>query len=138
MWAQALLAFTLATLTMFPSSTLCDIHAAPAPTDSLSIVTPDPPPVYGLSFTFQWAGNSPNFTLKLFDMTPKLVKQFSNIPNQSYTWSCIDIPTGTELYIVLTDALLNSTYSEHFTIGRSIFSRVDTLTGGTAGIFCLQ
>ncbi|KAI1781728.1 hypothetical protein LXA43DRAFT_1105451 [Ganoderma leucocontextum] len=114
---RALLLFTLVTLMMLPSGIVCDtIPAAPAPNDSLSIQTPDPPPIYGKSFTFQWAGDRPNFTLKLFDMTPTLRVNFSNISSHSFTWSRVDVASGTEMYLVITDALSNSTYSGKFTI----------------------
>ncbi|KAI1783049.1 hypothetical protein LXA43DRAFT_367607 [Ganoderma leucocontextum] len=144
---RALLLFTLVTLTMLPSGIVCDtIPAAPAPNDSLSIQTPDPPPIYGKSFTFQWAGDRPNFTLKLFDMTPTLRVNFSNISSHSFTWSPVDVSSGTEMYLVLTDALSNSTYSGKFTIQSRVRPTIDTFTpgmesifaGGTVGAICFR
>lgn len=72
--------------------------------------------MYNKSFTFLWRGNCPNFTLKLFDFTATLCRTFSNISDNSFTWDPVDIPGGTEMYLVLTDALSNSTYSGNFTI----------------------
>ena len=135
MWAPALLPFTLASLITFPSSILCNISAAPTPNDSLSILTPNPPPISGKAFTFQWAGNRPNFTLELFNMKPTLLRRFSNLPNQSYTWSMVEISSGTEVYLILTDALSNSTYSGNFTIGSGGFDRPNTWTEGIVSIF---
>ncbi len=111
MWA--LLRFDLITLALFPSGILCDIPAAPTPLGGLSIPTPGNPvplPIYAKSYTFQWTGNYANFTLKLFDFTATLRRTFANITDHSVIWNPLDIQSGTELFLVLTDALSNSIF----------------------------